>query len=226
MQHVLNTLPRALRDQRVLLLTLAAITIAVVACRGGGSNPSENDQDLPLIQPTVSQDQCIDHLQPADGPQFDGLDLTQLQVQEPSLRVYDIEQGTGESPTIQDAVSVEYTGWLEDGCMFDTSYISGGPVTLPLIGVIPGWQQGFSTMQEGGTRILEIGPDLAYRATGFLPAIPPNATLIFHVKLIARVTFAEAQATIESAQTEAATAVAATATALSGQGDGSPTATP
>lgn len=205
MQFAFNALPGVLRDRRTFILILAVTTIAVVACRGSGSNPSASDQDLPVIDVTVSPAECINNVQPEGAPTFDEIDFDRLQPQQEGLRVYEIEAGTGDTPSIADAVSVEYTGWLENGCMFDTSYPNEGPTTFPLLNVIRGWQQGFSTMQEGGSRVLEIGPDLAYGSTGFLPRIPPNATLIFHVTLINKITIAEAQATV---QAEIATATA------------------
>lgn len=208
MQLALRSMQRVLNDRRTFILVFAAITIAAVGCRGSGSDPSSKDQGLPIINATVPQSQCVNHIQPDGAPTFAGLDLSLLQVQDPGLRFYEIEEGTGETPTLFDAVSVEYTGWLEDGCMFDTSYPNEGAVNFPLLNVIGGWQQAFATMQEGGTRVIEIEPDLAYGAVGFPPRIPPEATLIFHVTLINRVTIEEAQATVE-AEIADATAVAA-----------------
>lgn len=207
MQHAFNSFQRVLHDRRALLLILAAIAIAAVACRGSGSNPSEEDQVLPILNPTVPASECINHVQPDGAPTFDELDLSQLELQEVGLRVFDIDQGTGDTPSLADAVSVEYTGWLQDGCMFDTSYPNAGPVNFPLLNVIRGWQQAFSTMQEGGTRVIEIGPELGYGAVGFPPRIPPNATLIFHVTLLNRVTIAEAQSTVQAEIAEATAAV-------------------
>lgn len=208
MQLALRSIQRVLNDRRTFILVFAAITIAVIGCRGSGSDPSSGDQELPVISATASQSQCVNHVQPEGAPTFAGLDFSRLQVQDPGLRFYDIEQGTGDTPNLFDAVSVEYTGWLENGCMFDTSYPNEGAVNFPLLNVIGGWQQSFATMQEGGTRVIEIQPDLAYGAIGLPPRIPSDATLIFHVTLINRVTIEEAQATVQ-AEIADATAVAA-----------------
>ncbi len=205
MRTVRSRIPRSASIRLAIPLVLAAITVAIVACRGSGSDPSPGDQSLPQIQPTVSDSQCINHVQPADAPSFDEIDFSRMEQQETDLRSYDIEEGTGETPALADAVSVEYTGWLPNGCMFDTSYPNEGPTTFPVLNVIRGWQRTFSDMKVGGTRVIEIGPSMGYGEIGFPPRIPPNATLIFHVDLIERITLADAQATV---QAEIATATA------------------
>lgn len=203
MQHAFHAVYGVLSDRRALFLAFTTVMIAFAACRGGGSNPSESQQGLPLVRATTSAAQCINHIQPEGAPTFDEIDRSRLEPLMDGLRYYDIEEGGGETPQLVDAVSVEYTGWLEDGCMFDTSYPNQGPVNFPLLNVIRGWQQGFSTMQEGGTRVIEVSPSLAYGAIGFPPRIPPDATLIFHVNLVSKITIQEAQATVQAEIAEA-----------------------
>ena len=202
MQKALDGFSLPISHRLLVVVAIAAIAALAVACRGGGSNPSSDD-GLPFIEPTLSQTSCIDGSQPEGAPQFADIDMSRFIEQEEGLRYYDIVEGTGPTPSILDAVSVEYTGWLSTGCMFDTSYINEGTVNFPLVNVIRGWQQGFSTMQVGGTRVIEIGPELGYGTVGFPPRIPGNATLIFHVELLNRVTIEEAQATVEAEKAEA-----------------------
>jgi FKBP-type peptidyl-prolyl cis-trans isomerase FkpA len=89
-------------------------------------------------------------------------------------------------------VTVHYTGWLYDpnqpnnkGSQFDTS-VNGQPYSFVLGAgaVIRGWDQGLVGLKVGGVRQLVIPPDLAYGAAGRGP-IPPNATLLFEVELMA-----------------------------------------
>jgi hypothetical protein len=227
MRIALNVLARALDNRRSLLIVASVMTVAVLGCRGGGANPSLDDRELPRIVPTASSTQCVDKLQPEGAPQFADIDASRFQDSEiAGLRYYDIAEGTGDTPEVVDAVSVEYTGWLTNGCMFDTSYINDGPVTFPLLNVIEGWQAAFTTMKEGGVRVIEIAPDLAYGATGRPPRIPPNATLIFRAELLSRITLAEAQATVAAEQavaTAEAESIFATATA---EAELTPVATP
>ncbi|MCB0211182.1 MAG: FKBP-type peptidyl-prolyl cis-trans isomerase [Anaerolineae bacterium] len=102
------------------------------------------------------------------------------------LKYYDFEEGTGASPEAGQMAVVHYTGWLEDGTMFDSSLSRGRPFTFPVsVGqVIPGWDEGVASMKVGGKRQLVIPADLGYGANGAGDAIPPNATLIFEVELL------------------------------------------
>ncbi len=92
--------------------------------------------------------------------------------------------GTGAEAKAGSLVSVQYTGKLENGTVFDTS-VGRDPIQFPLGQgyVIPGWEQGILGMKVGGKRLLIIPPDLAYgdKANGPIPA---NSTLIFEVELV------------------------------------------
>jgi len=104
------------------------------------------------------------------------------------LQFYDIKVGTGASPDAGQTAAVQYTGALPDGTKFDSSYDHGtDPFEFPVGGgqVIKGWDEGVATMKPGGKRRLVIPPDLAYGANSPTPAIPPNATLVFDVELVA-----------------------------------------
>ena len=99
--------------------------------------------------------------------------------------------GTGAAAKPGDQVSVHYTGWLfyggERGKKFDSSKDRGDPFKFSLGAgqVIKGWDEGVQGMKVGGTRVLTIPPNLGYGSRGAGGVIPPNATLIFEVELLA-----------------------------------------
>ena len=100
------------------------------------------------------------------------------------LKHIDVVEGAGASPALGQTVVVHYTGWLKsDGTKLDSSVDRGEPSEFVLGQIIEGWNEGLSTMQEGGTRRLIIPSELAYGEAG-RPNIPPNSTLIFDVELL------------------------------------------
>lgn len=103
------------------------------------------------------------------------------------LMYYDIVAGDGAEAVAGQSVTVHYTGWLEDGSVFDSSVERGQPFPFNLGtgGVIAGWDEGVAGMKIGGKRQLVIPSDLAYGEQGSPGAIPPGATLIFEVELLA-----------------------------------------
>jgi len=107
---------------------------------------------------------------------------------ENGLKYKDVVAGTGQEAKNGDAVATHYTGTLEDGSKFDSSYDRGEPFVF-LLGegtVIKGWDIGIVGMKVGGKRKLVIPPDLGYGARDVGGGkIPPNSTLYFDVELMA-----------------------------------------
>ncbi|MBH0178203.1 MAG: FKBP-type peptidyl-prolyl cis-trans isomerase [Nitrospira sp.] len=103
------------------------------------------------------------------------------------LKYIDQAVGAGDVAVAGKTVSVHYTGWLENGKKFDSSVDRGQPFSFPLGAgrVIKGWDEGVQGMKVGGKRKLTIPSDLGYGSRGAGGVIPPNATLIFDVELLA-----------------------------------------
>jgi len=103
------------------------------------------------------------------------------------LQYQDLEVGAGAEAKPGDQVSVHYTGWLEDGTKFDSSVDRNEPFQFQLGAgmVIQGWDEGVAGMKVGGKRKLVIPSNLGYGAAGAGGVIPPNASLIFDVELLA-----------------------------------------
>lgn len=103
------------------------------------------------------------------------------------LTIIDKVVGNGPQPTAGQTVIVNYTGYLDNGTKFDSSYDRNQPFEFVLGAgqVIRGWDEGLSTMKVGGKRRLVIPPELAYGAQGAGGGvIPPNARLTFDVELV------------------------------------------
>ena len=107
--------------------------------------------------------------------------------------ITDITVGTGTEATTGKTLRVYYTGWLysttatdHKGGVFDANVTGlGYQFTLGVSPVIQGWQQGVVGMKVGGKRRLIIPPALGYGTAGSGSVIPPNATLIFEIELLA-----------------------------------------
>jgi len=97
-----------------------------------------------------------------------------------------LKDGSGPSPTAADVVKVHYRGTLTDGTEFDSSIKRGQPAEFPLGRVIKCWTEGLQRMKVGAKARLTCPAAIAYgeRGTPGGP-IPPNATLIFDVELLA-----------------------------------------
>ncbi len=107
---------------------------------------------------------------------------------QPTVKIEELREGSGNPAKVGDYLMVHYTGWLMDGTKFDSSFDRPNQeplkVNLGKREVIPGWEKGLEGMKAGGKRRLVIPPELAYGKEGRPRTIPPNATLIFEVELV------------------------------------------
>ncbi|WP_058484480.1 FKBP-type peptidyl-prolyl cis-trans isomerase N-terminal domain-containing protein [Legionella spiritensis] len=95
-----------------------------------------------------------------------------------------IEKGNGAKPSKDDVVTVEYTGRLIDGQVFDSTEKTGKPATFKVSQVIPGWTEALQLMPAGSTWEVYIPASLAYGSRSVGGPIGPNETLIFKIHLI------------------------------------------
>ena len=142
---------------RLLFLSAAALfTISMGACGAKRGGPSD-----------------IDPGAPSEFSQTDS-----------GLKYRILRRSDGVKPRGSSEVTVDYTGWLDDGTIFDTSYGRSELTSFRLAGVIPGWTEGMQLIGEGGMIELEIPAELGYGERGQPPMIPPNSTLHFKVELL------------------------------------------
>jgi FKBP-type peptidyl-prolyl cis-trans isomerase len=141
-----------------------------------------------LLAAACSNDAPSTARRPVDASASDVAPITELQK-------VDVVKGAGEGISSGQQAVVHYTGWLYDpsapehkGKQFDSSRQSGRPFRFVIGsgGVIKGWDEGVQGMQPGGQRQLVIPAELGYGATGAGGGqIPPNATLLFDIELLA-----------------------------------------
>jgi FKBP-type peptidyl-prolyl cis-trans isomerase FkpA len=144
---------------KVLVVVGSVVVIALIV--GGVIMLTNNNGSKPAASPSPSASQAT------------------------SLGIKDTTVGTGAEAVAGKSVTVNYTGKLTNGTVFDSSYSRNQPFTFTLGAgqVIKGWDEGVVGMKVGGTRELTIPPSLGYgnQAAG---SIPPNSTLIFTIQLV------------------------------------------
>ncbi len=147
-------------------------------------------QQTPLAKPTNISNNNLFELDPSDPNPIlfamaeETQSDTNLRTTESGLTIIDLVLGEGDEAESGQTVTVNYTGTLENGEQFDTSY-GRAPFPFPLGGgrVIKGWDEGVAGMKVGGKRKLVIPPELGYGSRNMGP-IPANSTLIFEVELL------------------------------------------
>lgn len=105
---------------------------------------------------------------------------------ESDLIIEDIVLGEGKAAVKGALITTHYSGCLEDGTQFDSSYDKGRPFQC-VIGsgrVIKGWDQGLIGMKVGGKRKLSVPAHLAYGERQVGPIIKPNSNLVFDIELL------------------------------------------
>lgn len=107
------------------------------------------------------------------------------------LGIVDLVSGEGPMPKLGQTCVVDSMGWIEEngqkGKAFQDTRKRGYPDRFPVgVGrVIKGWDEGLLTMKVGGKRLLRVPPALGYTPQEAGEGIPPGATLIFELELLA-----------------------------------------
>jgi len=97
-----------------------------------------------------------------------------------------LKPGSGASPRATDTVRVHYHGTLPDGKVFDSSVQRGQPAEFAVNQVIPCWTEGVQRMKVGEKAKFVCPSEIAYGDAGTPDGtIPPGATLVFEVELLA-----------------------------------------
>ncbi|MGA3683247.1 FKBP-type peptidyl-prolyl cis-trans isomerase [Pseudomonas graminis] len=102
------------------------------------------------------------------------------------LSIVDLQEGTGKAVVKGALITTQYTGTLEDGTVFDSSWERGKPFQC-VTGtgrVIKGWDIGLMGMKVGGKRTLRVPAALAYGERSMGAHIKPHSNLVFEIKLL------------------------------------------
>lgn len=123
----------------------------------------------------------------AEGEEFlvENAKRDEVTVTESGLQYEVLATGEGEKPTAESTVRTHYHGTFTNGEVFDSSVDRGQPAEFPVGGVIAGWTEALQMMTEGSKWRLYVPYNLAYGERGSQGTIPPYATLIFEVELLA-----------------------------------------
>ena len=103
------------------------------------------------------------------------------------VRITDMDPGEGQEAGYLDRVTLDYSGYLIDGTLFDSSKKPGRESLRFTIGaeeVIPGLEEGVRGMRPGGKRLIKIPASLAYGKEGAGESVPPDSDLEFEVELL------------------------------------------
>jgi hypothetical protein len=138
----------------------------------------------PGFEPTEEQVAIANEVLERDAPEVEGTDED---VAPDALDVTTVIDGEGPGAEVGDLVVAHYAGVLADGTPFDDSWSRQQPFELQLGAgmVITGWDEGLVGAQAGERRRLVIGYENAYGAQGRPPTIPPEATLVFEIDIVA-----------------------------------------
>jgi FKBP-type peptidyl-prolyl cis-trans isomerase FkpA len=174
----------------ILLAVYVVIAAALIGVGAWYANSISNSQANTSSQTNTSAAAATNNNNnvPTPQPTAAGQSITTMD----GLIIKDDTIGMGTVAAFGDAVTVNYTGKLDDGTVFDSSLLPGHtPLsfiigdTTPGKGMIQGWNEGVPGMKVGGTRELTIPPALGFGAGGAGATIPPNATLHFTITLLA-----------------------------------------
>lgn len=129
------------------------------------------------------ENQVVDYREINEQEIQNYLEVNNLEAERSSSGLYYIieEEGTGAQPTTSSHVTVAYRGYFLNGNIFDQSNASGA--TFSLQQVIPGWTEGITYFNEGGSGQLFIPAHLGYGSFDYR-GIPGGSVLIFDIELL------------------------------------------
>ncbi len=165
----------------------AGLADAIANAESQVSDELLNEAFSVISKKLQEQEQEVAKVKAAEGEAYlaENAKREEVTVTESGLQYEVITTGEGEKPSAESTVRVHYHGTFISGDVFDSSYDRGQPAEFPVGGVIAGWTEALQIMTEGSKWRLYVPYNLAYGEQGSQGAIPPYATLVFDVELLA-----------------------------------------
>lgn len=187
-----------MRTKLLLIPALLLVPFAIIACGDDDNGDGNGDEATPTTSaengngddPNAGDPNGQDPNgeNPMEGADSGTYDFDSAAETENGVRYIDQTTGEGDQVTLNSEVVFHYQGTLEDGTVFDSSYLVGEPVQFPMSNVIPGFAEGMVGMQPGGERAILVPSELAYGSQGISDEeneiVPPDADLIFEIELL------------------------------------------
>lgn len=160
-------------------IILAFLLIALVAS-------ASYSQTKRVVRPKKSTPAVSTRKKPVKYKKINKMENSNTITTESGLTITITKKGEGEKVLKGQMVSVNYTGLLTNGAMFDSSLTRNEPFSFPVGAgmVIKGWDEGLQNLRVGDHAILTIPPSIGYGANGAGGVIPPNATLVFIIEVL------------------------------------------
>jgi len=138
--------------------------------------------------PNIESD-CKNDQYPEDKPRFDDAFLLSTNELDGGIIVGIKKEAADDASKVLPGIKVtmNYTGWLPDGCIFDSSYLPGMNPLSFIVGnnnAIPGIEESIITLKKGNIARIVIPPEKAYGSLGISGLIPPNSPLYFEVEIL------------------------------------------
>ena len=165
---------------------LSALLVLLAACAGSPDDvaPDPDSVRAAAVRDSIQLAQELATVDTALAPSL-AVDLAAMERRPSGLYVRERRRGTGATADSGKWVTVDYTTWLADGTVLDSTRDGGEPQRI-LLGygrIIKGWEEGIRGMREGGRRTLVVPPALAYGKAGRPGSVPERATLVFDIEL-------------------------------------------
>ena len=166
----------------------------IVGMKSGGvrtmiipSNLAYGDAGIGFIPPNTDLKVVVELLEVKDKivAEMWEVDSTLYNTTASGIEYAIITEGEGPAVEIGKMVTVHYSGYLQDGTLFDSSIERDEPIQF-VVGqgqVIPGWDEGLQLLKKGSKARFIIPPQLGYGEMQ-LEKIPANSTLIFDTEII------------------------------------------